>query len=139
VAANGECQWKIGTPNWKAVYHYPIHSNDGDIEWRILHNRIVTPQQLHQWSNRKTAQKSPNITQLPVVIAKSTVYKTYMATNSTHGHITDHGRTFRMRRQYIDMHYSLWKNDMKTFKTYWRHENNIRKIQDGKIILKEEF
>jgi hypothetical protein len=37
------------------------------------------------------------------------------------------------------MHYSLWKNDMKTFTGYWLHGNIIGKIQNGKIILNEEF
>jgi hypothetical protein len=42
----------MGTPYWSAVYHHPILSKDGDIAWRILHNRIVTPQQVHQWSKQ---------------------------------------------------------------------------------------
>jgi hypothetical protein len=37
------------------------------------------------------------------------------------------------------MHYSLWKNDMKTFRDHWMHRNILGKIQDGKIILNEEF
>jgi hypothetical protein len=42
------------THNWKGLYHYPIISKDGDIAWRILHNRIVTPELL-QWGKRTTA------------------------------------------------------------------------------------
>jgi hypothetical protein len=38
-----------------AVDHHPLLSKDGeDIAARILHNRIVTPQQLHQWSKQDT-------------------------------------------------------------------------------------
>jgi hypothetical protein len=53
------CQWGMPlankyTPNWGAVYLRPILSKDGDIAWRILHNRTVTPQLLHQLSKRDT-------------------------------------------------------------------------------------
>lgn len=52
------CKWgmplAMSTPNCKAVYHYPIHTNHGDIASMTFHNRIVTPQQLHQWSKRQT-------------------------------------------------------------------------------------
>jgi hypothetical protein len=65
-----------------------------------------------------------------------------MATNSTHGHTADYRRMLRMRLQYrlyIEMQYSLWKNDMETFKDYWLHGNILEKIHDGKIILNEDF
>jgi hypothetical protein len=29
------------------------------------------------------------------------------------------------------MHYSLWANDMDTFRGYWLHGNNLGKIHDG--------
>jgi hypothetical protein len=35
------------------------------------------------------------------------------------------------------MHYSLWKNYMKTFRGYWLHGNNVREINDGKITINE--
>jgi hypothetical protein len=53
-----------------------------------------------------------------LVLAKPTVYKTYLATNSTHRHTPT---TFRMRLQYrlyTEMHYSLWANDMDPFRGY---------------------
>jgi hypothetical protein len=51
---NGECHWQLGKPQWKAVYHHPIMSKDGNISWMILYNRITTPQQLHKWGKRDT-------------------------------------------------------------------------------------
>jgi hypothetical protein len=54
VVVNGECYWKLGKPKWEAAYHPPILSKDGDIAWKILHNRITTPQQLYCWNKRDT-------------------------------------------------------------------------------------
>jgi hypothetical protein len=75
-----------------------------------------------------------------LALAKSTIYKTYLATNSTHRHTPEYQRMFRMRLQYrlyAEMHYSLWANDIDTFKSYWLHGNILGKIHDGKIILSE--
>jgi hypothetical protein len=77
-----------------------------------------------------------------VVLAKTTVYKTHPATNSTHRHTPDYQRIFRMRLQYLlctEMHCSLWANDMDTFKGYWLHGNILGKIHDGKIVLSDEI
>jgi hypothetical protein len=75
-----------------------------------------------------------------LALAKSTIYKTYLATNSTHRHAPDYQRMFPMRLQYrlyAVMHYSLWENDIDTFKSCWLHGNILGKIHDGKIILNE--
>jgi exonuclease III len=195
---NGECYWKLGTPNWKAVYHPPILSQDGDIAWRILHNRIATPEQLNKWNQRQTADcpwcpRSPgtlehmlfecstvtatwarlqkllhkllgphplnrrlllygysNLQNAPrhlanylIVLAKTTIYKTYLATiNHPHCRPPDYWRMFRMRLQYrlhIEIHHSIWSNDMEHFRTYWLHANILGKQQDGKIVLNEEL
>jgi hypothetical protein len=51
TTGNGQWRmpWALGKPKWEAVYHYPILSKDGNVAWRILHNRIIMPQQLHKW------------------------------------------------------------------------------------------
>jgi hypothetical protein len=49
---NGECYWELGKPHWETIYHLPIFSKDGDIAWKILRNRITTPQPLHRWNKR---------------------------------------------------------------------------------------
>jgi hypothetical protein len=77
-----------------------------------------------------------------LALAKSTIYKTYLATNSTHRHTPDYQLMFRMRLQYrlyTEMHYSLWANDMDTFNSYWLHGNILGKIHDGKIILSDKI
>jgi hypothetical protein len=77
-----------------------------------------------------------------LALAKSTIYKTYLATNSTHRHTPDYQRMFRMRLQYrlyTEMHDSLWANDIDTFKSYWLNRNILGKIHDGKIILSDKI
>jgi hypothetical protein len=54
VMVNGECHWQLGKLKWEAVYLQPILSKDGVVVWRILHNRIITPQQLHKWGKGDT-------------------------------------------------------------------------------------
>jgi hypothetical protein len=69
-----------------------------------------------------------------LVLAKTTIYKTYPAANSTHRHTPDYQRMFRMRLQYrlyTEMHYSLWENDTDTFRGYWLHGNIPGKIHEG--------
>jgi hypothetical protein len=66
-----------------------------------------------------------------LVLAKITIYKTYLATNSTH--TPDYQRMFHMRLQYrlyTEMHCSLWTNDANTFRGYWLHGNILGKICD---------
>jgi hypothetical protein len=77
-----------------------------------------------------------------LVLAKTTIYKTYLATNSTHRHMPDYQCMFHMRLQYqlyTEMHYSLWANDMDTYRGYWLHGNILGKIHDGKIILSDKI
>ena len=194
---NGQCYWKMGKPNWKGLYHYPILSKDGDIAWRILHNSIVTPEKLHQWGRRTTPdcpwctgirgtldhmfldcpavkniwisattilnkllgphplQKKlilygyPQLNDTPqqlanylLVLAKSTIYKTYMATNSTDRPTTDYWRLFRLRlqyRMYIEMHQSHYRNEMENFQKYWMYKNILGKLQDGRIVFNQEI
>jgi hypothetical protein len=54
VMVNGECHWQLGKPKWETVYHRSILSKDGDVAWRILHNRIITSQQVQKWGKRDT-------------------------------------------------------------------------------------
>jgi hypothetical protein len=49
-----------------------------------------------------------------LVLAKTTIYKTYLAMNRNHHHPPDYQRKFQMRLQYrlyTEMQYSLWTND----------------------------
>jgi hypothetical protein len=194
---NGECHWQLGKPKWEAVYHHPILSKDGDVAWRILHNRIVTPQQLHKWGKRDTSdcpwcpgttgtidhmffecptaiafwghltktlhdllgphplQKRhilygyPTLDTTPqqlanylLVLAKTTIYKTYLATNSTHQQPPDYQRMFRMRLQFrlhLEMHHSIWQHNNEIFTGYWLHRNILGKIQEGRIVLSDHI
>jgi hypothetical protein len=36
------------------------------------------------------------------------------------------------------MHYSTWKDDVETFKSYWLHENILGRLQEGRILLTEQ-
>jgi hypothetical protein len=77
-----------------------------------------------------------------LVLAKTTIYKTYTATNSTHQQTPKYQRMFRMRLQFrlhLEMHHSLWQNDIETFTNYWLHRNVQGKMQDGKIILNDQI
>jgi hypothetical protein len=77
-----------------------------------------------------------------LVLAKTTMYKTYMATNSTHQRPPDYKRMFRMRLQFrlhLEMHHSLWQNDIETVTSYWLHRNILRKMEDGRIILSDQI
>jgi hypothetical protein len=48
-----------------------------------------------------------------IVLAKSTIYKTFLAaTNSTHHHAANYQRMFQLRlhfRLQLEMHHSIWK------------------------------
>jgi hypothetical protein len=145
-------------------YTHPILSKGDDVTWRIQHNRIITPQQLHKWGKRDTSDcpgttgttdhmffECPTVTvfwghltktphdllgphplqkrhilygyptldttpeQLAnylLVLAKTTIYKTYLATNSTHQQPADYQRTF---------------------------QNILGKIQEGRIVLSDHI
>jgi hypothetical protein len=75
-----------------------------------------------------------------LVLAKTTIYKTYLATNSPHQQPPDYQRMFRMRLQYrlhLQMHHSIWQHDIETFTSYWLHRNILGKIQEGRIVLND--
>jgi hypothetical protein len=37
----------------------------------------------------------------------------------------------------LEMHYSTWKDDVETFKSYWLHKNIVGRLQEGRILLTE--
>jgi hypothetical protein len=48
---------------------------------------------------------------------------------------------FRIRllfRLNLEMHYSTWKDDVETFKSYWLHKNILGLLQEGRILLTEQ-
>jgi hypothetical protein len=48
---------------------------------------------------------------------------------------------FRIRllfRLHLEMHYSTWKYDVETFKSYWLHENMLGRLQEERILLTEQ-
>jgi hypothetical protein len=68
-----------------------------------------------------------------LILAKTTICRTYLATNSTHRHTPVYQRMFRARLQYrlhTELHYSLW-NDIRQLQ---RLMNILGKIHDGKIM-----
>jgi hypothetical protein len=75
-----------------------------------------------------------------LALVKTTIYKTYLATNNTHTKPPDYQRMCRIRllfRLNLEMHYSTWKDDVETFKSYWLHENIVGRLQEGRILLTE--
>jgi hypothetical protein len=137
-------------PKWEAVYHHPTLIKDGDVAWWIPHNRIVTPQQVHKWNKRDTSdcswcpcsstapqsQPSGDVWTTPQLLAN---YLLVLAktTCSTHQHPPDNQHMFRIRLQFglhLELHHSLWKNDIEAFTSYWLHRNILGKMQDGRII-----
>jgi hypothetical protein len=77
-----------------------------------------------------------------LVLAKTTIYKTYMAKNSIHQRPPDYKLMFRMRLQFrlhLEMHHSLWQNDIETFTSYWLHRNILGNLQEGRIILNDRI
>jgi hypothetical protein len=61
------------------------------------------------------------------------VYKTHLAKNRTHRNIPNYQLIFHMGLRYglyTEVHYSLWANDMYTFRGYWLHRNILGKIHD---------
>jgi hypothetical protein len=107
---------------------------------KILHE-LLGPhplQKKHMYGHYTLDSTPQQLANCLLVVAKTAVYKTYLATNSTHRHTPDYQRMFRMRLQYrlhTEMHCSLWANDMDTFRGYWLHG----KIHDGKIILNDKI
>jgi hypothetical protein len=64
------------------------------------------------------------LTNYLLVLAKTTIYTICLATNSTHSHTLDNQCMFLMRLQYrldAEMHYSLWANNVDTFRGYRFH------------------
>lgn len=49
----GKCIWTEQEVVWDAAYETPSDSRDGDISWRLLHNRLVTPALLYKWRRRE--------------------------------------------------------------------------------------
>jgi hypothetical protein len=40
---------------------------------------------------------------------------------------------------YIEMHQSLYRNEMENFQKYWMHNNILGKLQNDKIVLNQEI
>jgi hypothetical protein len=38
---------------------------------------------------------------------------------------------------YIEMHQSLYRNEMENFKKYWMHNNILGKVQNDRIVLNQ--
>jgi exonuclease III len=53
---NGSGAFTDETPIWEGVYLSPIDGGDGDVTWRFLHDRLVTPVRRFKWG----VQPSPN-------------------------------------------------------------------------------
>jgi hypothetical protein len=100
---------------------------------KLLH-KLLCPHPLQKELTSTLDTTPQQLVNYLLVLAKTTVYETYLATNSTHRHTPDYKPMFLMRLQYRlyrEMHYSLWANDMDTFRGYWLHGNNLGKIHDG--------
>jgi hypothetical protein len=77
-----------------------------------------------------------------LVLAKTTIYKTYLATKSTHQQPPDYQRMFRMRLQFrlhLEMHHSIWQHNIEIFTGYWLHRNSLGKIQERRIVLSDHI
>jgi hypothetical protein len=78
---------------------------------------------------------------LSIYLSKTTIYKTYLATNNNHIKPPDYQRMLRIRllfRLQLEMHCSTWKDDVEKFKSYWLHENILGRLQEGRILLTEQ-
>jgi hypothetical protein len=76
-----------------------------------------------------------------IVLAKSTIYKTFLADN-THHQANNYKRMFRLRLQFrlqLELHHSIWNNDIETFSNYWLHNSILGKISNGRIILNDNL
>jgi hypothetical protein len=74
-------------------------------------------------------------------LAKSTIYKTFSAALNSAHHATNYKRMFQLRLQFrlqLEMHHSIWENDMETFQNYWLH-NILGKISNGIIVLNDNL
>jgi hypothetical protein len=75
-------------------------------------------------AGRQVTNPTPSTIYL-VVLAKTTIYNTYLTNNSPHQQPPDYQRTFRMRLQFrlhLKMHYSIWQLELETFTNYWHIE-----------------
>jgi exonuclease III len=192
---NGRCFWNLGKPRWEAAYQPPIQSKDGDIAWKLLHNRITTPQMLHLWHKRDTpdcpwcpgilgttqhmfldcpsakelwsyvspivqallgihtlhkklilygpptTQTTPQqLANYLLVLAKTTIYRTYLAAdNDNHHQNSKYQEIFRIRLNYrlqLEMHHNIWNNNIKRFQTYWLYNNILGKLDHGQLITR---
>lgn len=53
---NGQSAFTDQKADWSSIYAYPIDGGDGDVTWRFLHDRLVTPVRRHLWG----VQASPD-------------------------------------------------------------------------------
>jgi hypothetical protein len=106
---------------------------------------LIGPHPLHKKQIRygyTTLDTTPQqLANYLLALAKTTIYKTYLATNNTHTKPPDYQRMFRIRllfRLHLEMNYSTWKDDVEKFKSYWLQENILGRLQEGRILLTEQ-
>jgi hypothetical protein len=77
-----------------------------------------------------------------IVLAKATIYKTYMATIDTQEKPPEYQRMLRIRlvfRLHRELHHSIWQNDIEAFEHYWLQKNILGRIQEGRLTLSNSF
>jgi hypothetical protein len=116
--------------------------------WRRLTptlHALIGPHPLHKkqilYGYTTLDTKPQHLANYLLALAKTTIYKTYLATNNPHTKPPDYQRMLRIRllfRLHLEMHYSTRIDDVEKFKSYWLHENILGRLQKGRILLTEQ-
>jgi hypothetical protein len=72
-----------------------------------------------------------------LVLAKTTVYKTYMAVHDTLRPSRTYHQMMRLGiqyRLYVEWHHSIWKNDVERFSAFWLYRQILGKIDNGQFF-----
>jgi hypothetical protein len=87
---------------------------------------------------KRSDSTSHQLASFLLTMAKSTIYKTYMAAMDTNGQPPNYYRLLLLRlrcRLFLEMHKSVTNNDMVGFQNCWLHKKAPGKLEQGKLKM----
>jgi hypothetical protein len=73
-----------------------------------------------------------------IIMAKSTIYKTYMASADEEGRTPNYYRLLMMRLKYrlhLELHRSIMDNETDRFQNYWLYRQFLGRVEGGRLMV----